>query len=277
MERVSKIIPYFKKELSSFVDDREITSLAYLSIEHVLGYNRSDCIVNSDEIISVFDFNKIKYIIEELKKLKPIQYILGKTEFYGLKFKINEYVLIPRPETEELVEWILKDKFNTLLDIATGSGCIAISIGSCTSAKITAIDLSERAIMLAKRNAKSNKVEINFKNQDIFQNTKLPKVDVIVSNPPYVLEKEKKYIKDNVIMYEPHLALFVPDDTPLLFYDRISSLATESLNPNGKLFFEIHEKYGKQLYLLLHNRGFVDIELKKDINSKDRMMKAIWK
>ena len=220
---------------------------------------------------------KIKKIVRDLKKQKPLQYILGETEFYGMKFKMNEHTLIPRPETEELVGWILKEEFSSALDIGTGSGCIAITLAKNTNAKITAIDVSEDALQVAKENARINEVEINFLQQDILETTSLPKVDVIVSNPPYVLESEKQKMKTTVLQYEPHLALFTPDKEPLLFYKKIGNLSAKSLNCGGKLFFEINEQYGAEISEMLSKIGFVDIALKKDINDKDRMIKAIWK
>ena len=277
MEKVSNIVQYFKEELSSIADEREIISWAYLSIEHLLGYNRSDCIIYADKEITSKISDRIKQIIADLKTKKPLQYILGTTEFYGLKFKVNKHTLIPRPETEELVEWILKEEFSSALDIGTGSGCIAITLAKNTNAKITAIDVSEDALQVAKENARINEVEINFLQQDILQTTSLPKTDVIVSNPPYVLESEKEKMQQNILQYEPHLALFPPDKEPLLFYKKIGNLAVKSLNCGGKLYFEINEQYGVEILALLSKIGFVDIALKKDINDKDRMIKAIWK
>ena len=277
MEKVSNIVQYFKEELSSIADEREIISWAYLSIEHLLSYNRSDCIIYADKEITSEISDRIKQIIADLKTKKPLQYILGTTEFYGLKFKVNKHTLIPRPETEELVEWILKEEFSSALDIGTGSGCIAITLAKNTNAKITAIDVSEDALQVAKENARINEVEINFLQQDILQTTSLPKVDVIVSNPPYVLESEKENMKANVLEYEPNLSLFVADNDPLIFYKKIGVLAEKSLNCEGKLYFEINEQYWAKISETLRDIGFVDIALKKDINDKDRLVKAIWK
>ena len=277
MEKVSNIIPYFIKQLSGIADEREIISWAYISIEHCLDYNRSDCIIHADKQITTELSDRFKQIIAALKTNKPVQYILGETEFYGLKFIVNEHTLIPRPETEELVDWILKEEFSSALDIGTGSGCIPIVLAKNTNAIISAIDVSEDALVVAKENAKINGVEINFFRQDILKTATLPKVDVIVSNPPYVLELEKKLMATNVFEYEPHLALFVSDNDPLLFYKKIGLLAAESLNKGGKLFFEINEKYGAEIVALLSKIGFVDIALKKDVNDKDRMLKATKK
>ena len=274
MEKVSNIIPYFIKQLNGIVQEREIISLAYISIDFLLGYNRSDCIIHSDKDITSEVSDRIKLIIADLKTNKPIQHIIGETEFYELKFKVNEHTLIPRPETEELVKWILQHEFTSALDIGTGSGCIAIALRKNKSAEISAIDVSESALLVAKENAKINEVEINFLLQDILKTSALPKVDVIVSNPPYVLDLEKEIMLANVLNNEPHLALFVPNNNPLLFYKKIAELAFTSLSKNGLLFFEINERFGKGTVAMLNAIGFVDIELKKDINDKDRMIKA---
>ena len=277
MEKVSNIIPYFIKQLNGIVQEREIISLAYISIDFLLGYNRSDCIIHSDKDVTSEASDRIKQIIADLKTNMPIQHIIGETEFYELKFKVNEDTLIPRPETEELVKWILQHEFTSALDIGTGSGCIAIALRKNIGAEISAIDVSESALLVAKENAKINEVEINFLLQDILKTTTLPKVDVIVSNPPYVLDMEKEIMRDNVLNNEPHLALFVPDNNPLLFYKKIAELAFTSLSKNGLLFFEINERFGKQTVAMLTEIGFVNIALKKDINDKDRMVKATKK
>ncbi|MBT6965653.1 MAG: peptide chain release factor N(5)-glutamine methyltransferase [Flavobacteriales bacterium] len=277
MEKVSNILSYFREELSAFADEREITSWYYISMEYLLVYNRSDCIINSNQVLNKSQLSKIKQIVAELKSHKPIQYILGKTEFYGLKIKVNEHTLIPRPETEQLVDWILKENFVTALDIGTGSGCIPIALAKHTDAKVLAIDVSEDALLIAEENAKNNEVEIDFIHQDILQTNYLQKVDLIVSNPPYVLESEKEKMQENVLDYEPELALFVEDKNPLIFYKKIASLAINFLNENGKLFFEINAKFGKETIEMLADIGFVNIELKKDMNDKDRMIKAIKK
>ena len=274
MEKVSNIIPYYIKQLNGIVQEREIISLAYISIDFLFGYNRSDCIIHSDKDITSEVSDKINQIIADLKMNKPIQHIIGETEFYELKFNVNEHTLIPRPETEELVKWILQHEFTSALDIGTGSGCIAIALRKNKSAEISAIDVSESALLVAKENAKINGVEINFLLQDILKTFALPKVDVIVSNPPYVLDMEKEIMQDNVLNNEPHLALFVPDNNPLLFYKKIAELAFTSLSKNGLLFFEINERFGMETVAMLNAIGFVDIELKKDINDKDRMIKA---
>lgn len=277
MEKVSNILSYFREELSAVADEREITSWYYISMQYLLVYNRSDCIINSNQVLNKSQLSKIKQIVAELKTHKPIQYILGKTEFYGLKIKVNEHTLIPRPETEQLVDWILKENFVAALDIGTGSGCIPIALAKHTDAKVLAIDVCEDALLIAEENAKNNEVEIDFIHQDILQTNSLQKVDLIVSNPPYVLESEKEKMQENVLDYEPEIALFVEDKNPLIFYKKIATLAINFLNENGKLFFEINAKFGKETIEMLADIGFVNIELKKDMNDKDRMIKAIKK
>jgi release factor glutamine methyltransferase len=277
VEKVSNIIPYFIKQLSGIANEREIISWGYISIEHCLGFNRSDCIIHSNKEITSETSDSLKQITTHLKANKPLQYILGNADFYGLQFKVNEYTLIPRPETEELVSWILEHEFFSLLDIGTGTGCIPISITKNKNVQSTAIDISENALLLAKENARINRVEVNFLKQDIFITTTLPKVDLIVSNPPYILDEEKELMLDNVMDNEPHLALFVPDNNPLLFYKKIAELAFVNLPENVLLFFEINEQFGNETIDMLTKIGFVDIELKKDINDKDRMLKAINK
>ena len=277
MQKVSNILSYFKKELSAVADEREISSWYYISMEYLLVYNRSDCIINSNQVLNKSQVSNIKQIVAELKTHKPIQFIIGRTEFYGLKIKVNEHTLIPRPETEQLVDWILKENFVTALDIGTGSGCIPITLAKYSEAKVLAIDVSEDALLIAEENAKNNEVKIDFIHQDILQTNSLQKVDLIVSNPPYVLESEKEKMQENVLDYEPELALFVEDKNPLIFYKKIASLASNFLNENGKLFFEINAKFGKEIIKMLADIGFVNIELKKDMNDKDRMIKAIKK
>jgi len=274
VEKVSNIIPYFIKQLKGITQEHEIISWAYISINFLLGYNRSDCIIHASMDITSDMSDRIKQIIAELKTNKPIQHIIGETEFFGLKFNVNEHTLIPRRETEELVQWVLEHEFSSALDIGTGTGCIPVVLKKNKDIEITAIDVSESALLVAKENAKINEVEINFLQQDILNTTTLPKVDVIISNPPYVLDKEKELMLANVLDNEPYLALFVPNNNPLLFYKKIADLAFTSLPKNGFLFFEINERFGKETVEMLSAIGFVDIELKKDINDKDRMIKA---
>lgn len=276
MNILANILPLFLKEIDNF-SRREIISFAYLSIEKILGFSKSDCILNSNYILSDEDISSFEKIIVEIKKNIPIQYVLGETHFYNLKFNVNSSTLIPRPETEELVRYILSHNFSSVLDIGTGSGCIAISIAKNSNASIDAIDNSKEALEIANSNAILNSVDVNFMFNDVFEFSDTKKYDVIVSNPPYVLNSEKKYMHQNVIDYEPHNALFVEDSNPLIFYEKIALIASKNLNSNGLLFFEINEKFGEQIIDLLLKLNFVDIELKKDINGRDRIIKSVFK
>ena len=280
MKKVSDILSFFLKELNGYYPEKEIKSLFYISIDHLLGYSKSDTIIKSEnELLPDF---KIEFseIVERLQKKEPIQYILMETTFYGLPFFTRRGVLIPRPETEELVDWIIKDNENLekrYLDIGTGSACIIISLAKNLNGSFYAIDVSPNALREAKQNVKRNNVDVNLEQFDILDSDLDGLWDVIVSNPPYVLESERKYMKQNVLNWEPEIALFVKDETPLLFYERIANQSTKVLNKNGILYFEINEKYGKETVDMLAQKGFVNIELKKDINDKDRMVKAMWK
>ena len=276
MNILANILPFFLKEIDNF-SRREIISFAYLSIEKILGFSKSDCILNSNYILSDEDISSFEKIIVDIKKNIPIQYVLGETHFYNLKFNVNSSTLIPRPETEELVRYILSHNFSSVLDIGTGSGCIAISIAKNSNASIDAIDNSKEALEIAKSNAILNSVDVNFMFNDVFEFSDTKKYDVIVSNPPYVLNSEKKYMRQNVIDYEPHNALFVEDSNPLIFYEKIALIASKNLNSNGLLFFEINEKFGDKIIDLLSKLNFVDIELKKDINGRDRIIKSVFK
>ena len=276
MNKLVNIIPKFLSEINNF-SRREVASFAYLSIEKILGYSKSDCIIHSYQELTNDNIISFENIISDLKQNIPIQYILGEAHFYDLKFKVNSSTLIPRGETEELVQYILLHDFITVLEIGTGSGCIAVSIAKNSNSKITAIDNSIEALEIAKSNAILNSVKINFVLSDIFNFSDTKKYDLIVSNPPYVLESEKKIMDKNVLDYEPHNALFVSDNDPLVYYKEIAKIAINNLNKNGLLFFEINEKYSKQIIELLSILNFVDIELKKDINGRDRIIKSVFK
>lgn len=273
----------FIKELSPFYDAYEAESFFYLILEDKHKLRQIDLALNHDLTFSEADFTVWNSILEELKKEVPIQYLLGKTHFYGLDFEVNENVLIPRPETEELVEWIInenkaidKKKKVKILDIGTGSGCIAISLAkNLPNAEVYAIDVSKKALETAKRNAISNNVEIIFMLKNVLELEILKSnYDIIVSNPPYVRNLEKEEIKKNVLDYEPHLALFVEDNDALIFYRKIASLAQKNLLENGQLYFEINQYLGKEMTDLLEEMNFKNIELRKDIYDNDRMIKG---
>lgn len=273
---------YFIKELLAIYDEVEAESFFYLTLEKFHRLRRIDLALQPNFEIGENEVEKWKNVLTDLKKQKPIQYILGETEFYGLPFLVNKDVLIPRPETEELVELILvesrKSKVESLriLDIGTGSGCIPISLKkNLPDAEFFAVDVSENALEVAKENAKVNGVEVNFIKINILETEDLDqKFDIIVSNPPYVRMLEKEEIKPNVLEFEPHLALFVEDNDPLLYYRKIAQLAKKNLNENGKLYFEINQYLGKETVGLLESLGFTNIRLFKDIYGNDRMVKC---
>ena len=271
----------FIQELSSLYDEKEIESFFYIILEQFHNKKRIDLALNPEMEMDALQLLRWETVLSELKKEKPIQYILGETEFYGLRFLVNENTLIPRPETEELVEWILEITNYELeitnlkiLDIGAGSGCIAISLAkNLLNAKVSAIDVSEKALATANKNAEINGVEVNFILNNILEIEDLEsQFDIIVSNPPYVRNLEKAEIKPNVLEFEPHLALFVDDNDALLFYRKIAQLALKNLSENGKLFFEINQYLGTETVELLENLGFKEVILKKDIYGNDRMI-----
>jgi len=273
----------FIQELTSLYDAGEIESFFYLILENKQNKKRIDLALNPDLEFTKDEVQSWDAILEQLKSEIPIQYILGETSFFGLDFEVNSNVLIPRPETEELVDWIIKEdskfqrsKVSKILDIGTGSGCIAISLAkNIPNAKVFAIDVSEGALATAKKNAEQNRVEVTFLQKNILETADLEQqFDVIVSNPPYVRHLEKQEIKSNVLDHEPHLALFVQDHDALLFYRKIAELAQKNLAPNGKLYFEINQYLGKEMIELLEKLDFKNIELRKDIYGNDRMTKS---
>ncbi|MDX1829165.1 MAG: peptide chain release factor N(5)-glutamine methyltransferase [Lutibacter sp.] len=270
----------FFTELKSIYPETEILSFFNLLINFRLKLSRTDIALNPQLKVEDNDLMFLQSAIKKLQKQQPIQYIIGETDFFNLTFKVNPNVLIPRPETEELVEWVLSKnhKKNTIniLDIGTGSGCIAISLAkNLPNANVYAIDISPKAINTAAINAKNNNVNINFIETDILKISKLNNTfDIIVSNPPYVRELEKTEIQQNVLANEPHLALFVKDQNPLLFYNKIADLAKQHLTKDGNLFFEINQYLSKETLNLLKEKGFKNIELRKDIFKNDRMIKA---
>jgi release factor glutamine methyltransferase len=237
-------------------------------------------VLNPDVTITAKDDTFFKTAIRELKNEKPIQYIIGSTEFYGLNFKVTEATLIPRPETEELVDWILKEHSDknkiSILDIGTGSGCIPISLTkNLSNATVTTLDVSEEAISVAKENAKTHSVSVNFIHDNMLTYSDVSqKYDVIVSNPPYVRNLEKQEIKKNVLEHEPHLALFVEDNDPLIFYRKITEFAVSNLTENGVLYFEINQYLGQETIDLVKSYGFTSVELRKDLSGNNRMLKA---
>ena len=284
---------YFNETLKTIYPITEIDSFFFLLLEEYLGFRRVDIVLKSDFKITQETLNLLQSATKQLEQEIPLQYIIGKTEFYGLPFVVNKHVLIPRPETEELVAWVVSESsrfktFNTstkqttdkkqlkILDIGTGSGCIPISLKKqLPFAKISAIDISKEALTVAKKNAVLNNVDIHFILQDILKTVALDQhYDIIISNPPYVRELEKKELKNNVLKNEPHVALFVENDNPLIFYAKIAELAKNYLNKNGLLFFEINQYLGTETIDLVNKKGLKNIQLKKDMFGNDRIVVA---
>ena len=270
----------FQKELSSLYDAMEIESFFFLILEQFRNLKRIDLALQPDLEFSEAEISQWNLVLEQLKQEIPIQYILGKTHFYGLEFQVNPNVLIPRPETEELVDWIIKTNSNgdlspiKIIDIGTGSGCIAISLAkNLPNASVFALDVSKKAMEMVQINALQNKTKITFIEKNILETTNFEQqFDVIVSNPPYVRNLEKAEIKKNVLENEPHLALFVADDDALLFYRKIAQIAMKNLQSGGQLYFEINQYLGKETVDLLADLGFQNIELRQDIYGNDRMI-----
>ena len=277
---------HFHQQLKDIYPDSEIESFFFWTLEELLGIQRIDFVLQKNNPVDSQNAESINEVIQRLQNEEPIQYIFESTEFYGLIFNVSEDTLIPRPETEELVEWIIETVKNDehlsskselkILDIGTGTGCIAITLTKhFSSANTTAMDISEKALGIAKSNSALNEVNIDFVLADILELSKLDtKFDIIVSNPPYVRNLEKAEIKNNVLQYEPETALFVEDDDPLLFYRKIGKLSLNSLTNNGYLFFEINQYLGKETVDLLSDLGYQHIELRKDLFGKNRMIKC---
>lgn len=271
---------YIKNELSDIYPEREINSLTEIVLKHVVNLKKSDLLLNRDQIINEQHVKEIEDITKQLKNYKPVQQVLGETEFYNLALRVYPYTLIPRQETEELVDWIVKEAPSgeqEILDIGTGSGCIAIALArNLRYAKVSALDYRQEIIDVARENAALNGVAIRFILADILQEgLPLGKYDLIVSNPPYVRETEKKSMHHNILDHEPSDALFVNDEDPLIFYRRMIMLAPDHLRKNGKIYFEINEHMGQEMVRLLEENGFHHIQMKKDLNNKDRMIKAM--
>lgn len=286
----------FHEHLDVIFGKEEVQTFFFTLTEFYNAIKRIDLALNTNLTIEDDFVLKYESALEALKNNQPIQYIIGKTEFYGLPFYVNENTLIPRPETEELVELILSNitanshpelvednnQFN-ILDIGTGTGCIAISLAKhLPNASVSALDVSTKALEIANKNAELNQVDINFIENDILKicNSELDsetKFDIMVSNPPYVRQLEKHQMQDNVLKHEPHLALFVEDENPLIFYRAISQFATKNLKPNGELYFEINEYFEKEMIALLEEFGFKNIQLKQDLFGKDRMICSVLK
>ena len=274
------VVNEIRDALRGIYPDSEALALAKMLLVEVSGFTTLELYGGKDKEISVKDRDVLDEMIARLQKNEPIQYIIGIESFGGLTFEVDENVLIPRPETWELVQWIVEDCQSDsscrILDIGTGSGCIAVSLAErIPQAEVEAWDVSEGALQVAKKNGEKNGVDVCFRQQDVLK--AMPgstRYHVIVSNPPYITEKEKKVMDANVLDWEPSLALFVPDEDPLLFYRKIAQLGLEMLTEDGALYFEINQAYGQETLQMLKELGYTQTELKKDAWNNDRMIKA---
>jgi len=280
--KIEELKEDFIIELDPLYDVDETKNLFGLALEHVLEIHYNKIRLLGDLDLSYLQVQKLLTVLNDLKIGRPIQHILGEAHFYGSVFKVNENVLIPRPETEELVDWIINENLpdvsvqKTLLDVGTGSGCIPIILKKhLPNFDVSSMDISRKAIEIAVQNAKAIGVEIDFIEADILCYQSEQKFDVIVSNPPYIRALEKVEMHANVLKHEPHLALFVAHDDPLVFYNAIAAFAKTNLKAKGQLYFEINEYLGKETVELLKAKGFNDIVLRKDMQGKDRMIKAM--
>ena len=284
---VVEIKAYFKKQLSSFFSDSEIKQISNHALKTRLNLSQADLMLSDDIRLSESDLLHFRSIVKRLQANEPIQYIFGDTEFYGLTMKCDSRALIPRPETEELVDWILDDVKQTdqleLLDMCTGSGCIALALKSqLTQAHVSAMDWSQDALDLTTENSQALKLDLNIQRIDALSdfkswNLEPNSFDVWVSNPPYIPLKEKELMESNVLEFEPDMALFVEDDSALIFYESIGKAARFYLKSGGKLYFELNENYAEETKQLMEEIGFISVEIKLDLQDKKRMLKAIQK
>ncbi len=297
METIKDVFTTYRQGLNKLYEANETEAITLLSISEISNLSKAKIKAFPETELTKQQSERLSGILNQLQTGKPIQYILGKTEFYGLPFNVNPSVLIPRPETEELVEWVIStvgsEQFavgsgqivgRSILDIGTGSGCIAISLKkNLPNFNVSAMDISTDALKTAKENADLNQVVVDFIEADILNYKSDPdsyrgvnrKSEIIISNPPYVTLHDKTQMHINVNDFEPHTALFVPEDDPLIFYKAIADFATANLMENGLLFFEINESYGNDVVKLLEDKGFKNIELRKDMSGRDRMVKCL--
>ncbi len=275
---MEKNINNIKESLKGIFPESEIDAYIHWILDHLRGYSRMDIALNKNEILSEEETDKVKEIVKRLQNKEPIQYILGETEFCGLQIKVTPDVLIPRPETEEIVT-VIRDETDhaslRILDIGTGSGCIPLALKKYfPEAQVSACDVSEKALHVARENGMRNKLLVNFFQCDILSkaNKNAAVFDVIVSNPPYVRQSEKQWMDDNVLKYEPHLALFVEDEDPLLFYRAILNFSQNHLKKGGRLYLEINENLSEQINDLMLQYDYENVSIRKDLQGKDRMV-----
>lgn len=285
-----------RTRLENIYDEAEAANIAALAIEHLTGLSASNRLLKKEKELSNSQSNELESIIARLTGHEPIQYIMNKSWFYGMELYVNKDVLIPRPETEELVDWIIKDVKASgknvftkkpgdadettelkILDVGTGSGCIALALKkSMPLAEVWGCDISDRALNVARRNGSELNIRIDFQSVDYLdpaQQKHLPTVDILVSNPPYVPQKDKEEMRPNVLQYEPHTALFVDNNDPLVFYKALVEFGKHRLHPHGVIYMEIHENLGQDITRLFETNGY-HVELRKDMQGKNRMVKA---
>lgn len=262
--------------------DREAASIAHILMEHITGMGKMDRIVYKERALTAEQEMSLEKALEAMLRHEPVQYVTGSSWFYGMELKVSPDVLIPRPETEELAEWIIEDvrmagTAPRILDIGTGSGAIPLALKkNLPGATVSAVDVSEGALGIARENARLLSLEVNFELVDILDTSiSLPAYDIIVSNPPYICDRERVDMQEHVVSYEPNIALFVPDEDPLRFYRRIGLIGQEKLPVGGALYFEINEAYGQEVVALLVQQGYGEVILRQDLFGKDRMVKAI--
>jgi len=286
MKTIKDVFTTFKQGLAGIYDAQETEAITLMVLTEILNSSKATIKAFPENELTLTQQEEANSVLTQLKTGKPLQYALGYAEFYGLKFMVTPATLIPRPETEELVEWAIESVGSgqraaaniNILDIGTGSGCIAISLKkNLPATQVSAIDISPGALNIAKENALLNDVKVSFIEADILNlksEIEISKFEIIVSNPPYVTLDDKKQMHTNVTDFEPHTALFVPEDDPLLFYRAIADFALTNLTDNGLLFFEINESLGKETVELLEDKGFKNVELRQDMSGRDRMIKA---
>lgn len=281
--KISDIVRYFHSELSSRYEKEEIDLFAEFCFSEFTGLTKKNILLEPERRVNESDLLKFSFAVKDLKRGRPIQYIIGKAWFYGLEFSVSNAVLIPRPETEELVSLVIAESSKhaesfSILDIGTGSGCIAVTLKKkIQRAHVYAVDVSEEALAVARQNAEQHECELKFIHADVLDETQyaqLPACTVIVSNPPYVKQSEKAVMKTNVLDYEPHRALFVREEDPLVFYRAIAAIGKQKLKSGGKIFVEINETLGLETCILFQQAGFTDVQLKQDLQGKDRMVVA---
>lgn len=276
---MKNILAHIRTQIGGYYSTGEVTALSRILATELLGIKESIYFLKDPVTLDTAQQEILQSALEQLKQQCPIQQILGYEYFCDLRFKVTQATLIPRPETSELVEWIASEEAGTpqILDIGTGSGCIAISLAKkIPGSRVSGWDISPQALAVAKENSSLNAVDVQFALTDILTHQPTHEMfDIIVSNPPYIKEEEKSGMQANVLNWEPHTALFVPDNDPLLFYRTIAQKALAMLAPGGKLFFEINRAYGKETCGMLASCGYTQIELRKDFADNDRMIKAV--